>query len=230
VAALSVEDRVQQLEAGIARPRRYAELVQRAMSGYHRDLKDDWVAELSCGHSQHIRHRPPFQLREWVLNAKGRHDRLGSLLDCPLCDRAELPDGLELVRTSPEWNERTIPAGLKQTHRMAAGTWGSIKVHDGNLRFTARTEPELHLIVRAGSTQAIPPEVEHEVQALDRVCFSIDILSVPEGRTSCNDVALQEVPGHGGETACWAHLLCPTCGVILDGGPHRDGCDVDAET
>jgi hypothetical protein len=28
----------------------------------------------------------------------------------------------------------------------------------------------------------------------------------------------------GGEAACLAPLLCPECGVVLDGGPHRAGC------
>jgi hypothetical protein len=28
----------------------------------------------------------------------------------------------------------------------------------------------------------------------------------------------------GGEAACFAHLVCPECGVVLDGSPHRQGC------
>lgn len=28
----------------------------------------------------------------------------------------------------------------------------------------------------------------------------------------------------GGETACLAPLICPECGVVLDGTPHRPGC------
>lgn len=28
----------------------------------------------------------------------------------------------------------------------------------------------------------------------------------------------------GGEAACYAHLVCPDCGAVLDGGPHRPGC------
>jgi hypothetical protein len=27
--------------------------------GYHQDEEQNWVAELSCGHQQHVRHRPP---------------------------------------------------------------------------------------------------------------------------------------------------------------------------
>ncbi len=36
----------------------------RAIDGYHQDEVGDWVAELRCGHGQHVRHRPPFWVRE----------------------------------------------------------------------------------------------------------------------------------------------------------------------
>jgi uncharacterized protein DUF3565 len=28
----------------------------------------------------------------------------------------------------------------------------------------------------------------------------------------------------GGEAACFANLVCPGCGVVLDGSPHHSGC------
>jgi hypothetical protein len=31
----------------------------------------------------------------------------------------------------------------------------------------------------------------------------------------------------GGEAACFAKLVCPDCGVVLDGSPHRPGCTSD---
>ena len=63
----------------------------RAITGFHQDELGDWVAELECGHNQHVRHNPPWQWREWVLEAETRNARLGSLLPCPLCDRGEPP-------------------------------------------------------------------------------------------------------------------------------------------
>jgi hypothetical protein len=39
----------------------------------------------------------------------------------------------------------------------------------------------------------------------------------------------QEEDGEqGGDPACWAQLLCPECGAVLDGGPHREGCEAGA--
>jgi tellurite methyltransferase len=64
-----------------------------AFAGFHQDGAGDWVAELACGHTQHVRHRPPWELREWVTSAEGRAAKLGQTIDCPLCDTGELSPG-----------------------------------------------------------------------------------------------------------------------------------------
>lgn len=47
------------------------------------------MAELECGHGQHVRHDPPWQVRIWVTTPEGREGRLGTTLDCVLCDNAD---------------------------------------------------------------------------------------------------------------------------------------------
>ena len=61
----------------------------RSIVGFRRDELGDWVVELSCGHAQHVRHRPPFELRPWVLDEASRSQRIGTDRDCPLCDREQ---------------------------------------------------------------------------------------------------------------------------------------------
>jgi len=56
------------------------------IKGFHQDPQGDWIAELDCGHTQHVRHRPPWQRRPWTQSAEGRSARLGAEIDCPLCD------------------------------------------------------------------------------------------------------------------------------------------------
>jgi hypothetical protein len=65
--------------------------VRRAITGFHQDEVGDWVAELECGHGQHVRHNPPWQERPWVVTSAGRAERVGAELECPLCDRGEPP-------------------------------------------------------------------------------------------------------------------------------------------
>jgi hypothetical protein len=62
--------------------------VQRLMVGFEPDEHGDWVALLECGHRQHVRHRPPWQERPWVVSAEGRESRVGRPLECLLCEAA----------------------------------------------------------------------------------------------------------------------------------------------
>jgi hypothetical protein len=62
--------------------------MKRRICGFHQDEEGQWVAELDCGHSQHVRHDPPWQVRPWVLSAESRNAWLGSLLECRRCGPA----------------------------------------------------------------------------------------------------------------------------------------------
>jgi hypothetical protein len=66
--------------------------MKQAITGYHRDEEDDWVAELQCGHFQHVRHQPPFINRPWVTTPSGREAMLGHCLFCKKCERSEPKD------------------------------------------------------------------------------------------------------------------------------------------
>jgi hypothetical protein len=60
--------------------------MQRHIVAFHQDALGDWVAELNCGHTQHVRHDPPWQVREWVVTPEGRRRFLGATLNCVECD------------------------------------------------------------------------------------------------------------------------------------------------
>jgi hypothetical protein len=60
-------------------------MAEQKISGFHQDEHGDWVAELECGHTQHVRHNPPWVLREWVTTAEGRGAHLGQELSCKKC-------------------------------------------------------------------------------------------------------------------------------------------------
>lgn len=66
--------------------------MQRKIVGFHRDEEQHWVAELECGHGQHVRHDPPWQLRPWVLDPASRAQHLGTTLECRLCETAAEED------------------------------------------------------------------------------------------------------------------------------------------
>jgi hypothetical protein len=53
--------------------------------GFHQDEEGFWVVELSCGHTQHLRHQPPWQSRLWVLDPHQRQQRIGKTFACGWC-------------------------------------------------------------------------------------------------------------------------------------------------
>lgn len=59
--------------------------VPRRITGFHRDGEGHWVADLECGHTRHVRHDPPWQVRPWVLSAEERARRVGEVLECVKC-------------------------------------------------------------------------------------------------------------------------------------------------
>ncbi len=61
--------------------------MKQPITGFHKDDEGHWVADLACGHTQHVRHNPPWQLRPWVITEEGRNKYLGNELHCKKCDR-----------------------------------------------------------------------------------------------------------------------------------------------
>jgi hypothetical protein len=59
--------------------------VRRKIVGFYLDERKDWVAELECGHQQHVRHNPPWMNRDWVTTAEGREEHIGHQLICLAC-------------------------------------------------------------------------------------------------------------------------------------------------
>ena len=60
--------------------------MQKRIVGFHQDEEEHWVADLECGHAQHVRHQPPWINRPWVVTPDGRARVLGTALECRECD------------------------------------------------------------------------------------------------------------------------------------------------
>ena len=60
--------------------------MNRRIVGFHQDDEQHWVAELECGHNQHVRHNPPWTNRPWVVTPEGRAKVFGQVLACRKCD------------------------------------------------------------------------------------------------------------------------------------------------
>jgi tellurite methyltransferase len=156
--------------------------MQRKMVGFHQDAESYWVAELDCGHTQHVRHQPPFTLRPWVVTAEGRAARLGQTLDCVLCDRREMPAGHAPYKRTASFRRESIPAGLLGRHSTKPGVWAIIHVVSGELEYFDLGEPsESGRVVQAGEQVLVPSERVHRVAAPAEVEFYVEFWRADAG-------------------------------------------------
>lgn len=65
---------------------------KRKIAAFRQDTHGDWIAVLECGHTQHVRHNPPYQDRAWVLTLEGRQAFIGVPIECKACDEQGEPD------------------------------------------------------------------------------------------------------------------------------------------
>lgn len=148
--------------------------IGRVIVGFHLDPQGDWVAELACGHGQHVRHRPPWESRPWVESEGGREAHLGEELPCPSCQMPALPEGLELYRQTPDFDERSLPDGLRRSHTLKAGSWGRIVVLEGRLLYVIEREPVVAFALGPELPGIIEPEAPHHVEPRGHVRFRVE--------------------------------------------------------
>ena len=153
--------------------------VSRTIIGFHRDDESHWVAELDCGHDQHVRHDPPLVERFWVLDDASRAARIGMPLDCPPCALLEPPAKARPYKQTARYRAATIPRGLLALHTTKAGVWGRIEVLSGRLLYRVHGPIERSFVLQPGAPGIVPPQLPHEVApADDDVEFFVEFLRV----------------------------------------------------
>jgi len=148
--------------------------METTFTGFHEDGAGDWVAELACGHTQHVRHRPPWELRPWATSSEGRAEKLGQPVDCPLCEAIALPADLREYKRTATFTEQTLPAGLRANHRTKAGTWARIVVEAGRAEFHVRGRTRL---LEPGVVGIVEPEVPHRVVPLGALQLHVEFFN-----------------------------------------------------
>ena len=139
--------------------------MNRLIVDFGQDEHGDWFARLSCGHTQHVRHQPPFFNRLWVTTEEGRLSKLGQPLDCPYCEHRELPEHFVAFHQTPEFTESTIPKGLQKDHTTKPGVWAKILVTEGVLRYHLDGLNQTFDLT-PGIVGVVVPEVLHHVEPL----------------------------------------------------------------
>lgn len=95
-----------------------------------------------------------------------------------MCDAGgvdiDLPDDVTLARTTPTFDEHTVPDGLLSAHRTADAVWGRLVVLDGTLDFAFEDAAAAPRTLVVGERQVIPPGREHRVILTGPVNFHVE--------------------------------------------------------
>lgn len=85
-----------------------------------------------------------------------------------------LPEHVVHYKSTPEFTQDSVPAGLLRAHTTAAGVWGRITILEGSLRYRI-AEPEAEVLVLTPDRHGVvEPTMKHEVEVIGPVRFRVD--------------------------------------------------------
>lgn len=143
---------------------------------FRQDDAGDWVAELACGHPQHVRHRPPLELRAWVLTEEGRRSRLGVALPCRACRMPRIPESAAEYKRTATFDATTTPAGLRKSHTTKDGVWAEIVVLEGRVLYVIEDEDDATFVLTPSLRGTIAPTARHHVEPSPDARFYVRFL------------------------------------------------------
>jgi tellurite resistance-related uncharacterized protein len=76
-------------------------------------------------------------------------------------------------RTTPVFDEKTLPIGLRREHSTKAGVWGIIRVLEGRLRFWKEDGAGVRVLTPE-TPVVIWPEQPHRVEPLGRMRMQVE--------------------------------------------------------
>lgn len=87
-----------------------------------------------------------------------------------------LPPDLKAYKRTPEFDQDTLPAGLRRAHRTKPGVWALIHVIEGRLRYRV-LEPLSETELTPGTPGVIQPDQPHEVEPLGVMRMYVEFYS-----------------------------------------------------
>ena len=76
-------------------------------------------------------------------------------------------------KSTPVFDENTLPAGLRKEHRTKAGVWGVITILEGRLRYCI-LDPASETILDVEHPGLVMPEQPHFVEPIGRMTMRVD--------------------------------------------------------
>lgn len=87
-------------------------------------------------------------------------------------------------RSTPVFDEVTLPAALRREHRTKPGVWGVVRVLEGKLKLSFIDPPE-DLIISPGTPGLLKPDQPHFVEPLGAMKMQVDFYEEPPKIQDC---------------------------------------------
>jgi len=79
----------------------------------------------------------------------------------------------EPYKSTPVFDENTLPSGLRKEHRTKAGVWGIIRVLEGRLRYHV-LDPISETVLDPDRPGLVLPDQPHSVEALGAMRMQVE--------------------------------------------------------
>lgn len=76
-------------------------------------------------------------------------------------------------KSTPQFDEKTLPLAIRQAHSTKAGVWGLLVVEKGEVRLIFH-EPRREIPVRPGKPAKIPPQSVHHVETAEPMQMHVE--------------------------------------------------------
>jgi len=83
-------------------------------------------------------------------------------------------------KTTPIFDEASLPQAIRGAHRTKAGVWGLLRVLDGQVDLVFR-DPSRTVRVTPARPAVIPPEAEHHVELAGPMRMQVEFYREPPG-------------------------------------------------
>ena len=95
-----------------------------------------------------------------------------------------IPKNWTIKRSTPFFTKDNVPAALLSHHNTAAGIFGQLCVMEGTVTYYGfadeqATEPEVKVVINAGSFATSPPQYWHRIEMTDDAQFNINFWAEP---------------------------------------------------
>lgn len=95
-------------------------------------------------------------------------------------DMPTLPTGATMYKSTPVFDDNTVPDGLLREHRTKAGTWGRIVVLQGELVYEAMEPDQARWVLNPRVPGIIEPEMAHRIVLSGPVRFQVEFHWLPK--------------------------------------------------